>query len=84
MPNIKPYTSFAFRRRAFTRGIDSFLGFRSSQLRYEILGDGWNNDRAALRSDWEVIGNDLRLAMGELQKETRSEEDAQLDLFDEA
>lgn len=47
-----------FKSKSFWRGVTHFLCPHYS--RKKIAKNGWAKDKAALVSDWKVIGNDLR------------------------
>jgi hypothetical protein len=57
------------RRGSFLRGFASALDLRGNSLRqYRFRQHASDVDRAAIQSDWEAVGNDLRAALGEYER----------------
>ena len=53
----------------FVDGLARILDFRGSLVTRYRAGIGWEADVEALRSDWVVVGNDIRMAITEFDCE---------------
>jgi hypothetical protein len=51
----------------FIDGMARIFDFTGSLDRPRYTGNGFEDDIAALRSDWIAVGNDLRAAMGHFE-----------------
>lgn len=54
-------------------GFARIFDVRSNFSRLSYSGDGFEADMEALRSDWIVLGNDMRIAMGEFERQAAAE-----------
>lgn len=53
----------------FLDGIARIFDFTGSLNTRRYRGSGFEADAAALRSDWIAVGNDIRTAMGQFERE---------------
>ena len=63
------YSDFLRWRPSFLTGIASIFDFAGNLHRYEY-DSGPDADARALASDWQAIGDDLWIAMGQFEEET--------------
>ena len=63
------YSDFLRRRPSFLTGFASIFDFAGNLHRYEY-DSGPDADARALASDWQAIGDDLWIAMGQFEEET--------------
>ncbi len=63
------YSDFLRQRPSFLTGIASIFDFAGNLHRYEYES-GPDADARALASDWQAIGGDLWIAMGQFEEET--------------
>ncbi len=69
-----PLTRRGIRRRersgsSFVEGLARIFEIRSNFRHHREPGVGWEADVKALRSDWIAIGNDMRIAIGEFERQ---------------
>lgn len=63
------YSDFLRRRPSFLTGLASIFDFAGNLHRYEY-DSGPDADARALAADWQAIGDDLWIAMGQFEEET--------------
>ena len=56
-------TDFLFPEGSFIMGAGSVLDMNGSYFSYNFSPDGQEADRLAIKSDWGVIGQDIKKAM---------------------
>lgn len=62
--------------RGFGSAIDLFgasfqLSIKADEIRDQKPGDGFRKDAEALRSDWDAVGRDMRMAFERVQQENK-------------
>ncbi|MFH1489676.1 MAG: hypothetical protein ABII06_12310 [Pseudomonadota bacterium] len=63
-----------FATPSFLGGLSSVLDLGSTLTQYNTAATPAKADANAIKSDWEAVGNDLRVAMDQYQK-TRNDEE---------
>lgn len=63
--------SFYLPKRPFLSGIASLLDFTGSRRRYYEQQILERSDVDAMRADWEAVGESLRWAIGEYEKQPK-------------
>lgn len=66
MNNIDKRTDFLFKRRGFFTGFSSVLSIAGDKNKFNTSKSGKEADKKAIRSDWEMIGNDIRKTLVEM------------------
>ncbi len=69
---MSDYTTFFFAKPSFLEGIARIFDFSGSLDRYNVSRSTREADRRALESDWRAIGEDMRRAMAEIDKELKT------------
>lgn len=64
-----PRTDFLFARPSFIEGMARVLDLGDTLTEYNESLTGSQADLIALRSDWEMVGQDLRTAVETVRKE---------------
>lgn len=67
MKNLEKRTDFLFPKRNFWTGFSSILNVFGEPNKFKTAKTGADLDSWALRSDWEMVGQDIRKAMFDLK-----------------
>ena len=70
---METHSDFLYARPSFLEGVARLLDMGGTLNEYNASRSGQEADDAALRSDWAAIGQDMRDAIGELEKEREAE-----------
>lgn len=66
MNNTEKRTSYFLKERGFFTGFSSILSLFGNSNMFNISESGEEADKKALRSDWEMIGQDFKKSMRNL------------------
>ncbi len=58
-------TDYLFPKRSFWSGVSSILSIFGDSNKFNISKSGEESDYEALKSDWEMIGQDIRRVMSD-------------------
>jgi len=61
-------TDFLFPKRDFWTGFSSILSISGDENKFNTSKSGEEADMKAIKSDWEMIGQDIRNAFSDLTK----------------
>lgn len=73
MTNTEKRTDFLFPKRSFWKGFSSVLNIFGNQNKFNSSKSGQEADYNALKSDWEMIGQDIQNTMNNDFKFTECE-----------
>lgn len=66
MNDTERRTDFLFPKRSFLSGFSSILSIFGEEKKFNTSKSGKEADFKALKSDWEMIGQDLRDSMSKI------------------
>ncbi|MBC8182969.1 hypothetical protein H8E88_17840 [candidate division KSB1 bacterium] len=67
-------TDFLFSTPSFLGGAGSVFNIGGNYFHYNISRSGLQADLKALKSDWRIVGQDIRNAKREIKKQVTSEQ----------
>lgn len=66
---MESYSDFLYAKPSFLEGVARIFDFGGTLNGYNDSPTGEEADAAAIRSDWEAIGQDMHNAIGAFEKE---------------
>lgn len=66
---MESYSDFLYARPSFLEGVARIFDFGGTLNEYNFSPTGQEADTAAIRSDWEAIGQDMRAAIEAFERE---------------
>ena len=66
---MESYSDFLYARPSFLEGVARIFDFGGTLNEYNDSPTGQEADTAAIRSDWEAIGQDMRAAIEAFRRE---------------
>ena len=66
---VRSMSSIYYSRRSFLKGMSRIIDLGGTLRNRPTFRMGWKADTIALRTDWEMIGRDIREAITELESE---------------
>lgn len=66
---MESYSDFLYARPSFLEGVARIFDFGGTLNEYNDSPTGQEADAAAIRSDWEAIGQDMRAAIEAFRRE---------------
>lgn len=66
---MESYSDFLYARPSFLEGVARIFDFGGALNEYNVSSTGHEADTAAIRSDWEAIGQDMRAAIEAFERE---------------
>ena len=69
---METHSDFLYARPSFLEGVARIIDMGGTLNEYNSSRSGQEADAVALRSDWAAIGQDMRDAIGEFEKEAEA------------